>query len=157
SLEAARDSGRARLSADAQAYWSVHPLALGQLFVHGAADALPLSSRAAEVLFGGREPLLPSLYLGLAPVPLAGAALARGRARPALALLAAFGATAALAMGRHGPVMPVLAAVLPPLRALRYPVKAMMAASLCWALLGAAGFESWRAPGPVPVRRWLAL
>src|SRR5204863_7673990 len=44
-----------------------------------------------------------------------------------------------------------------PLRALRYPVKAMMAASLCWALLGGAGLDAWHAPGPVPPRRWIGL
>ena len=157
SLAAASDSSRARLSTEAQGYWSVHPLALAQLFVRTAADALPLAARPAEFIFGGREPLLPSLYLGLASVPLAGAALARGRRRESLWLLLAFAACVALALGRQAPALPALAAVLPPLRALRYPVKAMMAASLCWALLSGAGLESWRAPGPVPVRRWLAL
>ena len=131
--------------------------ALPQLFLRSAADALPLAARPAEVVLGGREPLLPSLYLGLATVPLAGAALARGRRRESVWLLLAFAASVALAMGRHAGVVSVLAAVFPPLRALRYPVKAMMAASLCWALLGGAGFDAWHASGPVPIRRWLAL
>src|SRR5205814_3887227 len=121
SVVAASEGSRARLSAEAQGYWSVHPLALASLFVRSAADALPLAPRAAEVVFGGREPLLPSLYLGLATVPLAGAAFARGRRRESLWLGLAFAATVALALGRHAPVWPALAAALPPLRALRYP------------------------------------
>jgi hypothetical protein len=143
SLAAAADSGRAHLAADARTYWSVHPIALVQLIAPLGADALRLAPRTAAVLFGGRDPLLPSLYLGLATVPLALAALAGARRRAALRLLAAMGVCVLLAMGDHLPLHGVLAAVFPPLRAFRYPVKAMPAAALCWALLCGLGVEAW--------------
>jgi hypothetical protein len=143
SLAAAAESARAHLPPEARGYWSVHPLALVQLFFPLAADALRLGPRAAEVLFGGREPLLPSLYLGLATVPLALAALLGPRRRAATWLLAATASCLVVALGEHLPLHGLMEAVFPPLRALRYPVKAMPAAALGWALLGGLGVEAW--------------
>jgi len=40
----------------------------------------------------------------------------------------------------------MVVAALPPLRALRYPAKAMTLATFAWALLGGMGFEAWRSP-----------
>ena len=154
---AAAQSSRARLSAEAQGYWSVHPLGLVQLFFPLGADALRLRPEAAAVLFGGRDPLLPSLYLGLASLPLVAASVASGRGRRAGWLLAAGAGAAALALGRHSPLVWTLGVLFPPLHALRYPVKAMAAASLCWALAAAAGLDVWLSPADIPLRRWTAV
>src|SRR6185503_3731209 len=53
-------------------------------------------------------------------------------------------------------VYTILASV-PPLSAVRYPVKATLAASLCWALLVGAGFDAWAGGEALPRRRWLIL
>jgi hypothetical protein len=153
SLAAAREAGRARLSDAAQGYWSVHPAGLAQLFFPLAADALPLRPEAALVLFGGHDALLPSLYLGLASTSLAMAGLIGPRRRAAAWLLAAVLGCLVLALGRHLPVMPFLTAALPPLRAFRYPIKAMPAAALGWALLCGLGVEALRSPAAEAGRR----
>ena len=158
SLFAAAESGRAHLAEGARGFWSVHPIGLVQLFFPLAADDLRLRPQAAAILFGALDPLLPSLYLGLATVPLAGAALAGPRRRPALWLLAGFAGALGLALGEHAPFQALLNTMLPPLRALRYPVKAMTAAGLCWALLGGLGVEVWWSPpAAFPRRRWVLL
>jgi hypothetical protein len=158
SLAAAAESGRAHLPAEARGYWSVHPAGLVQLVLPLAADALPLRPEVASVMFGGRDPLLPSLYLGLGTVPFAAAAFLGGRRRAAAALLAAFAGALALALGPHLFVQPLLTTLVPPLRALRYPVKAMPAAGLAWALLCALGLEVWRKDDrDRPRRRWTVL
>ena len=154
SLAAAAEAGRAHLPVAAQSYWSVHPVGLVQLFLPLAADALRLAPGAASMLLGGRDPLLPSLYLGLATVPLAAAAFLGERRRAAAWLLAAFAACVAVALGPHLPLHGLLTTLLPPLRALRYPVKAMPAAALCWALLCGLGLEMWSEAAPASRRRW---
>src|SRR6185503_17855070 len=53
-------------------------------------------------------------------------------------------------------VYTILASV-PPLSAVRYPVKATLAASLCWALLAGAGFDAWASGEAFARRRWLWL
>jgi hypothetical protein len=156
SVAAASESGRAHLAPEARGYWSVHPIAMIQLLLPLAADALRLAPRAAGVLFGGRDPLLPSLYLGLTTVPLAVAALVARRRRPALCLLAAVAGCLLVAAGEHLPIHRLLAAALPPLRALRYPVKAMPAAALCWALLCGIGLDAW-AEARASERRWMPI
>jgi hypothetical protein len=61
-----------------------------------------------------------------------------------------------VALGRHTPVYEMLSSV-PPLSAVRYPVKAMLAASLCWALLAGAGFDAWASGEAFARRRWWLL
>ncbi|HUG51988.1 MAG TPA: hypothetical protein VMR21_00230 [Vicinamibacteria bacterium] len=155
SLAAAAESNRGSLSAEERGYWSVHPLGAVQLLFPVAAGELPLRPEVASVLFGGDASLLPSLYLGLASVVLAAAAFAGGRPRAAAWLLAAWAGTLALALGRHLPLHAALAA-LPVVGALRYPMKAMMAVSLCWALLCGLGVDAWR-DRSVSAGRWAAV
>jgi len=145
SAAAAAESGRLHLSGEAQGYWSVPPAGLIQMALPTGADVLPLQPPVAARLFGGHDPLLPSLYLGLGTVILAVAAFAGPRPREAALLLLLFALGLAVALGPHLFVHRVLIALVPPLRALRYPVKAMPAAALSWALLCALGFESWAA------------
>jgi hypothetical protein len=50
-----------------------------------------------------------------------------------------------MALGRHTPLYAAVAALVPPLRSLRYPVKAMLLVSFAWALLVGMGFDAWTA------------
>lgn len=155
SLAVAARSARAHLPAETRSYWSVHPAGLLQMWLPVPLAELHLSPAVRRALFEGREPLFASLYLGLPSVALVGAAFV-ARRRLSLLLAGGFCLAVVLALGRHTPVYALLAAV-PPLSALRYPVKAMLGASLCWALLAGAGFDVWSTPEPVAYRRWRAL
>ena len=127
------------------AEWSLHPAGLGQLLLPLWPQRFPLRPELRDALFDGRgEPLLASLYLGLALLPLVAAAFT-GRGRRSALMLAAIGAGAVLvALGRH---TPVLAALLQfqPLRMLRYPSKVVVLAAFVWALLAGLGLDTWLA------------
>jgi hypothetical protein len=155
SLEVAARSARADLPAETRTYWSVHPAGVLQMWLPLTLAELHLSPAVRRALFEGREPLFASLYLGLPSLALAGAALVTRRRITAL-LAGGFVFAVVVALGRHTPLYELVTAV-PPLNALRYPVKAMLGASLCWALLAGAGFEAWASVDVVPRRRWLAL
>jgi membrane protein YfhO len=145
-LDVARVSSRADLPQATRDFWSVHPLGLAQVALPVFADRLPLQPTWRERLFESREPFLGSLYLGLSALALVAAAAfdPRGR-RWTWPLLALAGASALVAVGRHLPAYPLLATVLPPLRTLRYPVKTMVLASFCVALVAGQGLDAWRA------------
>lgn len=145
-LDVARFSNRADLPQSAREFWSVHPLGAAQLALPVFADRLPLQPAWRERLFESREPFLGSLYLGLSTLTLVAAGLTDRSARRWTWLIAALAAACVLvALGRHLPVYSWLATVVPPVRTLRYPVKAVVLASLCVALLAGQGFDAWRA------------
>ena len=73
-----------------------------------------------------------------------------GRRRRALVAVG-LGAVA-LALGRHAPFYDLVTTLLPPLRVLRYPVKATVFLAFAWAGLVAFGADAWRRP--TPGRRW---
>ncbi len=85
-----------------------------------------------------------SLYLGVPTLALVLAGLSlRSRYRGVtLGLLAG---ALLFALGRHGVFYETITLVLPFLRVLRYPVKAMMVASLAWSLLAGMGWDAVRA------------
>jgi hypothetical protein len=145
-LDVARHSNRADMPQSARDFWSVHPLGLAQIALPVFADRLPLQPEWRTRLFESREPFLGSLYLGFSTLALcvAGALDPRGR-RWTWLLLALAGVSILVAAGRHLPVYQLLAAVVPPVRSLRYPVKTMVLVSLCVALVGGQGFDAWRA------------
>jgi hypothetical protein len=60
-----------------------------------------------------------------------------------------------MALGRHAPVYPLVTALVPPLRILRYPVKATIVVAFAWAGLAAFGAEAWRQGASR--RRWVSL
>jgi len=123
-------------------HWSVAPLGLLQCLLPARLDVLPLRDEVRAALFESREPYLPSLYLGLPAFGLALMALAaRRRLAYGLGLMAVAGI--ALALGRHLPVLEAAQAVLPPLRVLRFPAKAMLLTAFAWSLLAALGFDRW--------------
>jgi hypothetical protein len=124
--------------------WSVHPVSLADLLVPRLVGELPLGPAWRMELFDGRGPLLASLYLGAASVPLVALALGGGAhpLRGWAALSLAFFLLAAL--GRHTLLYPVIAS-FPPFSLLRYPAKYMLPAALFWALLAGRGLDVWSA------------
>jgi hypothetical protein len=155
-LEVAGRSARRALPEAIRTYWSVHPASLAEVLVAGVPGRLPLSAAFRRSLFEARDPFLASLYLGLPALALVAAAFAvpAGRRRWALAAL---GLGAALvSLGRHAPAYELLTALVPPLRILRYPVKAMVLVAFAWAGLVAFGLEAWRS-ADASRRRWVTL
>ncbi|MEE8217487.1 MAG: YfhO family protein [Vicinamibacteria bacterium] len=143
-LDVVSRSSRRDLPESVRTYWSLHPLELAETVAPGVPGSLPLTPAVAEALGRSREPFLTSLYLGLPAVALVAAGLlgAPGRRR---FVLAGLGLGALLvALGPHTPFYDVLTALVPPLRLLRYPVKAMILVGFAWAILSALGMEVWR-------------
>ena len=144
-LEAAAHSGRRSLPREIRTYWSVHPVSIPDLVLPGFSGDAPVSPEVRKQLFEGREPFLASLYLGLPTVSLVFAAfLDRGRRRTPWFLAGAAALALLVALGRHAPFYDLLVAVAPPLKAFRYPVKAMVLVALPWCLLAAMGIDAWR-------------
>lgn len=131
--------------------WSIHPASLADVFVPQLAADLPLAASVRLLLFDGRRPLLVSLYLGVASLPLLALAVAAaphplrrwGLLCLALCLVAA--------LGRHTPA--VMLFTVPPLSLLRYPAKWMVPASLFWALLAGRGLQVFTEEWSEPTRR----
>jgi hypothetical protein len=145
-LDAARRAGRTELSREARTHWSVSPVHLAQSIVPVPLHRLALLPRVREDVFGAPDPFLPSIYLGAVGGLLAAAALGRAT-RPTLGLAAVALFCALVAMGRHAWLYDLLAATAPPLRAFRYPAKALLLGSLAWSLLAARGLEVVAASG----------
>jgi membrane protein YfhO len=142
SLELARRSTRAALPAQQREFWSVPAVALLQCVFPALLDELPLQPPVRAALYESREPFLRSLYVGLSAAALVAVACA-SRRRAALVLAGLAVALAGFALGRHAPVAGLLEAIVPPLRVLRFPAKAMVPASLAWALLVGLGLQAW--------------
>jgi hypothetical protein len=140
-------SPRASLTPSENLFWSVHPASLVDLLVPRVATELPWGHAARALLFEGREPLLGTLYLGMPAAALVALAfLDSRRHRPLVlwcgGLLLVF---LVVALGRHTPVASLL--LESRLVALfRFPIKALIAAGVPWALLAATGLESWLQP-----------
>jgi hypothetical protein len=142
-LDAVARSARSELPDAMRTYWSMHPASLAETLLAGLPTRLPLTPGASAALFEGREPFLASLYLGLPALVLVAAAFAGVSGRRCWAL-AAIGIFAVLvALGRHAPVYGLVTTLVPPLRVLRYPVKAMPVAAFAWSGLAAFGVEAW--------------
>lgn len=155
-LEAASRSTRWRLDAAGRGYWSFHPAALPELLLPLHLHRLPLTAAVRERLYESRDPFLRSVYLGLPALLLAAAGVAWGvmRHRGLLALAAAIAVLWAL--GRHAPVQELLAWLLPPLRVLRYPEKALLLAAFTLSLLAGGGYDAWRRSLDAP-RLWRGM
>jgi hypothetical protein len=142
-VELLRTTVRAQLGESGRVLWSARPVLLLQALVPLFPDDLPLGPAARSLLFDGREPLLLSLYLGAAALPLVVVALL-SRPRRLAIVLAMLGLGAVLlALGRHGVAFFWAADALPGLGILRYPVKTMVLAALAWSLLAGRGVDAW--------------
>jgi hypothetical protein len=146
-VELLRASARTAVSEAVRTRWSLHPASLLQCLLPVLPQALPLLPWVKELLFDGGEPLLGSVYVGLAALPLA-AASALGRRKDLAAQLGVLAlASVLVALGRHSVFFGALIAVLPPLGMLRYPSKAIILLPLAWALLAGLGLDVWRERG----------
>jgi Bacterial membrane protein YfhO len=143
-IEVLRASDRAALPERSRDFWSLPPVGLLQVVVPVFPHLLPLSEAVRAELYDSREPFLSSVYLGLAALPLVLAAFLDRWRRQAVAFAATGVLATLVALGRFGFVYPLLTTLLPPLRSLRYPVKAMIIPALGWALLAGFGLETWR-------------
>jgi hypothetical protein len=153
-LVTAARSERWNLPAEERSYWSVPPALMLQTLAPVFIDRLPLQPEVRAALFESREPFFKSLYLGLCSAAFVLAA-PPGRIRLLLAAVAA--ASGLLTLGEHLPLYERLVSLVPGLSMLRYPVKAMVVASLAWALLAGLGFGTWVGGGrPWRGRRFAA-
>jgi hypothetical protein len=146
SLELALAGTRSVVGQQAGGVWSLHPVALAQLLLPLSFSDLPLRAgpEAATQFFDLWTAFVRSAYLGLAAAVAVGWALA-GRRRPWRRFLLVLGIGAvAVALGRHFFAYPALAAIVPPLRMMRYPAKALVVAALAWSLLAGMGLDAWR-------------
>jgi hypothetical protein len=154
----ARDAPRVGQSAAASLYWSIHPLSLLDLVVDRIVAGFPMTPSQRSLLFESRAPFLSSLYLGLPAAWLVALGLLLpGRSRTAKWILAGFATCVLLALGRHTPVLPLVLELAAPLRIFRFPAKAMLPASLLWALLVGLGWAAWQRPWTRPDRRRAVL
>jgi hypothetical protein len=137
--------------------WSVDLLDLVQLAIPLFPQDLPLSDEVRALLYGGREPLLTSLYLGIPALALALAAVASSRRRLALAAAATVAFSLTLALGRNALLYFWAMEAVPQLALLRYPVKATLLTAFAFSLLVGLGLETWRS-GELTRQggRWLA-
>jgi len=155
SLELARRSRRADYPAAQRLLWSIPPVMFAQGLLPILLDEQPLRPAVRASLYDSREPFLRSLYLGLSCAPLVAVALV-SRRRAALVLAGIAAVMAVIALGRHSPALSAMEALLPPLRVLRFPAKAMVPLSLAWALLAALGLQAWVASSADGRARFLA-
>jgi hypothetical protein len=140
-LEAAKQATRWGMTPDEQQRWSAPPLTLVQVAVPVFFDGLPLDPGwRAKLCTPGRNFLL-SVYCGLPALMLALVGVVRSRGRLRWWLLGGALLAAGLALGNHGFVYQVALALVPPLRLLRYPVKAMVAVAFALALLVGLGTQ----------------
>jgi len=144
-LERALGSARPGLAYGLRTTWSLHPATLGEIVLPLRWADLPLTPELQSQILESREPWLHSLYLGIpaALFVLAGLLSRRPRAR-FLGLL--LGVAVLFALGRNGVGYDLVSWVLPPLRMLRFPVKAMLLAALAWSPLAGLGFDASRDP-----------
>ena len=149
SSELARRSVRGGLGLPAahRTYWSIPPAGLLLSLTPVALDPLPLRIELRDTLFEGREPFLQSLYLGLAALVLVPVALLGPRRKLGLVLFALVTLGALTSTGRHTPFYGLLDVLVPPVRALRFPAKAMVLAAFAWSLLVGLGLDAWRRAG----------
>jgi len=154
-LEVARRSSRRELSKHDRAYFSVHPIRALQVVVPIRLHELPLGPGVREVVFEEhREPFLRSLYLGLPALALVAAGLFSRRRRLVGFLVLVGGGSLLFGLGRHFVAQELLATLVPPLRSLRYPEKALLGTAFAWSLLGGLGFDTWRSAAHRPALQW---
>ena len=149
-VDFARESARRSLPYDERVQWSLHPLAAAQTFLPVPPRGVMLTEAAEKRLFDRGDPFLNSVYLGLATLPLVALAIVGPRRSLAWFVCAVVVTAFVVALGRYTYIYDLFA-LLPPVRMLRYPVKAFAVVALGWALLVGLGWDSWREhQGPLP-------
>jgi Bacterial membrane protein YfhO len=126
-------------------YWSLHPASLVDLVVPRLVTDLPWGGVTRTMLFEGREPLLGTLYLGLPTAGLVALALLNPR-RPLVVWSGLFFLLLVLAALGKNTLFAFWLLETRLIALFRFPVKALVAAGLPWALLAAVGLETWLQP-----------
>ena len=155
-MEIVANSTRSALPEAIRTFWSLHPLSALEFFLPVPLTAFPLLPGWREVLFEGREPFLGSMFLGALILPLCLAALGDAhipRFHRLACLLGAVGAFL-IALGKNAPVYSLVVALIPPLRIVRYPSKAMIPLTVLLCVLAGAGVAAIRRSSRA--RRWAA-
>jgi hypothetical protein len=148
-------SARTLFSEGVKDSWSNHPLVLAQLVLPLPFEDLPMKADLRTLLFGGREPLLLSIYMGLTLLALAACAFL-GPAPRGRRLLAGIGIVSLwISMGPYGGLWTV-AKHVPPFSLIRYPTRFTLLAVLPILLLAGAGLDALRQPLVGRRRTWLA-
>jgi len=154
-LELARASARWNLPSATRAFFSVHPAGLLELLLPVSLYELPLREEQRQALFEtARQPFLRSVYLGAVALALVAAAIVTRHRGPRVCLAIVGTAAALVSLGSHGVAFDLFSWLLPPLRIVRYPVKAMVVAALAWALLAGMGLDAWRGARRGGSGRW---
>lgn len=146
-LDVVSRSSRQDLPESVRTYWSVHPVELAETMAPGVPGDQPLAPGLAEALGRSREPFLSSLYLGLPALALVMAGLMGSGDRRRVVLAALALGALLMALGESTPIYQAVTALVPPLRLLRYPVKAMILVAFMWSALAALGVEALRSRG----------
>jgi hypothetical protein len=152
-LEWVLQTGRPLLSYRERTTWSLHPAALSELIAPLSWSSLPLSPRLQAALLEFREPWLHSIFLGAPALALVTASFLSNRPRRRFLVVVAL-ASVLVSMGRYSVVYDGAAFLIPPLRMLRYPVKAMVVAAFAWSLLAGFGTDVWRGSRAHSRRAW---
>lgn len=145
--ELVANSARSGLSASVRTYWSLHPFELLEFFLPVPLTALPLLPEWSMAIYEGREPFLGSMFLGTALFPLGLAALADASIARKTRLACFLGAAVGflVALGKNAAAYSWAVALIPPLRILRFPSKAMIPVSILVCVLAGVGATSvWR-------------
>jgi membrane protein YfhO len=152
-VEVARRSERAEIGREAGTTFSLHPVAAFQVLAPFSLFDVPAQFDDPGWARELGTPLIGSVYLGAGAAGLVAAALlSAAPLRRLLTLL--FAACLLVALGHHAPFFEIATVLLPPLRGLRFPSKAMVLAALAWALLAGFGADVWRSPGVGRRRAW---
>jgi len=152
-LELAMRTPRQSLPEAVRMYWSVHPATTLELLYPGLWSGLSLAPALRAALFESREPFLASLYLGVPVLALVLGGLVLRPSREGRFWLAVFVAAVLVSLGRNAVFYQLAVLLVPPLRILRYPVKAMVIVAFAATLLAGLGWDAWRAEGAPASRR----
>jgi len=145
-LELTGRTSRQALPRDVRTDSSLDVLSLVQVALPLRLENLPFNDHGTGGVLD-TQTFLRSLHLGTPLLALALAAFASKRRKHTWFYAGAVVLAGAFALGRYGPFYDPLTFAIPLLRAIRYPVKAMLLVSLGVCLLAAIGFDGWREPG----------
>lgn len=155
-IDMTRHAARWGLDSAERTVWSVDPIGLAEIFSPLPLTDLPIDAGLRRRLYDGGAPLVRSLYLGVPALALVAAAFCGMASRARTFALLVLAAATVFALGRHTPLYEVAVALVPPLRVLRFPSKAMAMVAFAWALLAGLGLDAWRAKGVASRKRWAA-
>jgi hypothetical protein len=139
-------SARAALPEATRTFWSLHPLAVLELFLPLPLSALPFRPEWRDSIFDSREPFLGSVFLGTALLPLCLAALVDVAVPRVIRLGSFLGASGGflIALGKNASAYVWAVTLIPPLKILRFPSKAMVPAAILICALAGVGAAAIR-------------